>query len=710
MKAYFYYLFAGLFVLSFSCMAEQRSRVDSILPILDRAREDDTLKVDVMQTLSEAYDNEGNLEKGKYYAEEALALSKRLNYKRGQAKSMITIAIRLVKSGDYKEAVDLLNTALEWSEKNDLKTHIANVYYVMGVVHDLQGDYTKSMDFFLKALELWKRLNNKERIAITLNSIGSIHQAQSNYDSALKYCLDALAIKEEIEGYNGEAFSLTNIAQILMDLKDYKEALVYFEKGLQLFKKRGDKRNQANILNNMGIIYDAWNEDDKSEQYHLQSLKLQEELGNKSGITSSLGNIGGLYEERQDYERALEFYFKALSIQRQMNDRDGEAITLHRFSQLYMHQKKYDLAIRYAYKSLQLARAINRRELIKIVFQRLAACYDLKGDYAKALEYSQRYVGIKDSILNEESSRQIADMRTRFETAEKEKENELLKKESEKQSIEIKQRRTQRNASIAGLFLVVLLSFVWIRTYRQKLKAREQLMAKNEELNRQKSLQLLKEQELKTIKSYLEGQENERKRIAQDFHDGVGGALAAIRMNLMKVKTDESNKPILQKALGNLNKTYEEVRTISHHLTPPGLFRFAFTEVLKKFIDDLITSSDLNIRLHCEQEDELNALGQGVQTDVYRIIQELLNNVVKYADATRVDITLHLDKEQLSLKVADNGQGFHIQKKRKGIGLSNIQSRVESLQGQFHIHSEPGAGTKAHIEIPYKVPVTATIS
>ena len=679
--------------------ARQNNTLDSLTQLLETTAAD-THKVELLHKLASSHNKYGDLVRSKQYAEEALELSKKMGFQRGIGGSLNIMGVFYIRKEAYKKAGDLLNEALEVGKKNKLYVLTASILNNIAINYSMQGDRDQAMIFLLEALEINKRLNNKEQIGSNLNSIGLIHHVQGRSDTALKYFLEAVAINKEIDNLRGLGFSFANIAQVLERIRNYDEALVYYERALSIFRKLGDRRNQSGVLSNMGIVHEKREEYSTAERCYLQSLELQKALGDKNGMATNLTNMGRLYEDRENHEEALKLYFKAYSIREQIGTKNGLAASYYNLCGSYMYQKNYKQAIHFADKSLQMARLVNNRELIKYIFLRLSVCYESMEDYPRALKYDHRYTNIKDSILNEESNRQITEMRIRFETAEKEQENELLKKEREKQLAELKQKRTQRNVSIAGGVLFLLLAFIWVRSYQQKIKAREQLIIKNKELNRQKNLQLQKEQELESIRSYIKGQEAERGRIAGELHDGIIGSLMAVQLRLSH-KAPEGDTTHTQ-AVEALQKIGEETRVLSHLLSPLTLYSGTFTETLQHFIHNLEKAGELKIYFEAFPEDELNQLDAFLQSNLYRISQELLKNSVKHAYASQLSVQLIRHEEEVNLIVTDDGIGFDPEKKGAGIGMGTIRSRLNLVGGNMHIDSHPGKGSNISIRIPTK--------
>ncbi|WP_420386740.1 PAS domain-containing sensor histidine kinase [Roseivirga sp.] len=201
----------------------------------------------------------------------------------------------------------------------------------------------------------------------------------------------------------------------------------------------------------------------------------------------------------------------------------------------------------------------------------------------------------------------------------------------------------------------------------------------------------------------LLGQENERQRIARELHDGLGQSISAINLNLNAFepelqKFNNKVQSIYSNLKNNLNETMEEIRTISHNLTPRILEDFGLGKALENIIESLGQPDGVifNLSLH----GNLVNLDKGFALAVYRIVQELVNNALKHADPTEINIHVVRSKEELNLLVEDNGKGFLHSQQSMGLGLSNVKSRVDILKGTLHIDSNDKSGTSVSICIP----------
>lgn len=360
------------------------------------------------------------------------------------------------KQGTIDSLQTLLKTAREDSTKvnllNDLSWELISI-----------GDYTKAAEQANEALQLSEKINSKKDIALSLNSIGIIYWYQGDYPKALEYEYKVLKISEEIGDKRRIAGSLNNIGNIYHEQGDLVKALEDQHKALKIYEEINARPDIANLFNNIGVIYRKQHDFAAALNYHYKALKIREEIGDKTAIASSLNNIGVLHYEQNDYPKALEHYTKALKIFEQLGDKKNITNLLINIGNNYFKQKRYVEALNYQNQSLIPANEIGYMEGIKEAEKSLSEIYQQLNDNAPALEHYKKYIAVRDTIFNETKSRQIAEMRTKYEVNQKEKEIALLTNEKKLQEIEL-------YSIIIGILLVVIIVFVLYNRHHVKQK------------------------------------------------------------------------------------------------------------------------------------------------------------------------------------------------------------------------------------------------
>ncbi|HRB92764.1 MAG TPA: sensor histidine kinase, partial [Chitinophagales bacterium] len=346
---------------------------------------------------------------------------------------------------------------------------------------------------------------------------------------------------------------------------------------------------------------------------------------------------------------------------------------------VYEAKKETDNAIKYYLKSIENCKAADYKLGVKNAYQLLATLYSSIHQPELAYQALLNSISIKDSIINEKTENKIVELRTLYEMEKK-----------QQQIIQQNLKISRRNILIGTLFVIFILSiFTYVLLInRYKLKQDKKLQ-----------IELFKEEEKRTL-AILESEENERQRIARELHDGVGQLLSATKLNLSAVYSNTSNLKILQ-SLTVLDESIKEIRNISHNLLPDVLLKYGLISAIDKFVQKINQTNQLNVQFECNGFEE-SSLNNTEKLMMYRIIQESVNNTIKYAHANEVMIQLSADEREISLMVQDNGKGFDIKNinTNSGIGFKNMQLRTEFLKGKIDIESSINNGTTIFIEIP----------
>ncbi len=594
---------------------------------------------------------------------------------------------------------EIASLALQYAKKQNNKNEQAFALKNIGLSLYYQSKHEQALEHYNNSIHIFKELDNKPKIAKLFNNIGVINYELNNYEKALEYYQKSLKIEEEIKNKNGIARSLNNIGIIHCYLNNYEDALECFQKSLKVEEDIKDKRGIAYSLNNIGIIYKDLNNYKDALEYHQKSLKIKEEIKDKRGIAYSLNNIGIIYKELNNYEDALEYYQKSLRIKEEIKDKRGMASSLNNIGELYNKFGKFSEALLYFGKSLEISKTLNTKDIIIDSYKLYSESYSATGNYKKAFEYYKQYTGLKDSVFSLETHKQIAYMKTKYETEKKEKEILLLQKEQELQLIRLEQQNTAlQRSKIQKLMLVILLLVLSVLGY---LLYNRRVLKHKELRNREKIKH--REEQLHVV---IETQENERKRFTSDLHDGLGQIISALRMNLCnlepgKILPNTQKTEVYNNSITVLNDIVTELRNISFDIMPQTLIKDGLIASLNELIKKVNISQSIKVELITFGHN--GRLNSFTEIALYRIIQELLNNIFKYSQASNVCITLTMHEKELNIMIEDDGIGFDINKSKtgKGRGLININSRIKLLKGSIETDTHPGKqGTTVIIDMP----------
>lgn len=555
------------------------------------------------------------------------------------------------KQGDYNKALEVLkkeSTIINSYKSSLLKDEIIveNNYAIAKVSRD-KGDLVTATDYYYRSLELAKNRGLTTYIFGNYNGLARVFLMQKNLTEARNYLIKA---KKYAISKKREYKILNNLANINVHLKAYKEAKKNLIEAQGLLEKN-DYKSLLNNYNNLAAVYHFMGEAKTSLKYSLKSydLKLKTNATTKQ-LAESLINISTSFVGLKDHKKA----------------------------ELYM--KKAD----------SLLPAAEFLELKKEVYKSFRDNYEDLFDYKKALHYSKLYEAYKDSLLSSKTLKETEKLRVAFETRLKDQ-----KIESQVELIETQSK--QKEYLVSGLIVLVIFLISASVFYYQKIKAQKEAIENKDALNKAEMAKLIEEQKFKTFVAQVQGQHQERNRIAKDLHDSVSGNIAAIKMQLTNLSENHSKE--MKAIINNLDTTYGEVRTISHNLIKQASSEQLFTEYFKNLLS-LYQTKDFSIEIEFYSEEQLNKIPEHLTKEIGMITQELVTNIRKHAQTNRCSVSIIMHDDYVNILVEDEGVGFDISKDKKGIGLQNINSRVSKLKGTIEIDSALNKGTTVNINIP----------
>ncbi len=590
-------------------------------------------------------------------------------------------------------------------------------------------------------LEKIETASNFEVKAEAIQQLAHFHMERGNVDSIIyygKYLYEESSLKrEEIvaqEYYLSISANILAIGKRKQGLND--EALKWHIKGVDYAENIQDTLLINRHKFGIGVVYFLREEYPRAIELLNECLTntVNEEL--KYDIYKRLGDVylfqDKLTDAKQEYTK-VEAFFDSISqhkkklevsiqlgvVAEQFKDTHtafsyfnlvkDEALknefydlyfnAQNRIGRHYYHLKQYEnaqIAMTSAYtNSVQW----NHLESQKRIIENLELIYIKLKDYKNAYAIMTQYVDISNRILKNQNKKEVNELEVQYNTLQKENQIHLLESEQTKKESEIKRQKTLKMSFLIGFLIILIPVIGLLYMYYQKLQAQSKLNIIQEEVNQQKVETLLKDQELELIKADVEGQDRERKRIAQELHDSIGGSLAGIKLQLSNITQDDENYKRIAK---QIDETYVQVRDLSHTLIPKKFNENIFTTLVEQYIKNLQKDNKTKITFSPYPKHEINAINETLKVELYKIMQELLTNTFKHAEATQVSIHLNKHEDSIKLLFEDDGKGFDMQKSKKGIGLTNIKSRLESLSGTIRIDAFPNRGTVIDIDIPIK--------
>lgn len=541
-----------------------------------------------------------------------------------------------------------------------------------------------SSEMFSKAaVELAKKLHHLKIEAECYALLGAAQKYRGEYEAAIKYHLQALALKEKYSDDYGRSITLNDIGIVYKNLRRYEEALSYYKRSLEYAYKAKQLVSIAMLHNNIATIFSEKQQYDSAKYYLGKALPVAYQSKDSNAVVTVLSNLGEVNGSTKNHAEALSYFYQCLPIDKAFDDKYGIITDYTDIGGALMNLRQFDKAKTYLDSALVIADEENFLKEKTEVLGSLITYYTVKGDLEKAGELSSQLEVLKDSTMNMEIHKNISELSTKYETAKKEK-------ELQQQQFENTRKQYWITGLLSLLVLGSLLAFSYYKRYR---------------LAQQKKLQeeIMKQQDMAT-RAVIQAEENERKRIAGDLHDGVGQIMSAAKMNLSSIESRlhfaaDEDKLAFEKIVHLVDESCKEVRSVSHNMMPNALLKSGLSSAVKEFIDK-IDSRVLQVNLYSEGLNE--RLDNNVETVLYRVVQECVNNVIKHSGADKLDISLIKDRDGIAATIEDNGKGFVVAEKEKegGIGLKNIRTRIEYLKGTVDFDSAPGKGTLVAIHVP----------
>lgn len=536
--------------------------------------------------------------------------------------------------------------------------------------------------FYLKLAEASaKRLKNDTLRIKALNLMGDAYGDKGDNPKGLRLYQEAFSLAVKNRNREMQARIIKNIGVLYVSWQKLPEAKVHYDSALRIAREINNPLLQADCINNLGVVFEISEDYPKAISLYKEALSYYQQVNKKESIAMVLSNLAIAYKYSGDINKSIEYNKKALEIAREMKDKWKEAATLNNIGSAYLKMNNAGLGYTFAGQSVALSTEIGAKEILQIALETQSESAFAMGNYKEATLLLRKMVLVKDSFISVESTRQVAELQTKFETAQKEQ-------QIQQQKFDLQTKNYQLAGVLSGVLFLGLLGYSYYR--RQKLQQEKEM---NE--------RLLHQQEEAT-KAVLNAEESERRRIAAELHDGVGQLMSAARMNLESVVKELENLPgekllKLERVVNLVDEGCKEVRTVSHSMMPNALLKKGLGSALQDFILK-IDQQVLKTSLHIEGLDE--RLKPEVESVLYRVIQECVTNVIKHSGASQLDIVLLKDNNNIDVTIEDNGKGFAVKDVSNGIGLQNIRARIQYLKGTFDIESAPGRGSFFGIHIP----------
>jgi two-component system, NarL family, sensor kinase len=580
--------------------------------------------------------------------------------------------------------------SLFYAQKLNNDQLLAEGYNSMGVGYQVQGDNETALEWFEKMLNNPYTQKDSTLLSKAHNNLGVTYKNLGQYEKSIDHYLIGLSIDDALNDSGAMALKYLNIAQIYKLMGNYEISLQQDSLALEIFTRLNDTIRLPLVYNNLAITHFFLGNAEQSIAGFKKAYEINLKNGNIPETARNINNIGIVWRNLNDYSRALENSLKALELRKTTGDRFAIAESYMNVASDYALLNDMGMALLYFDSTEVMLNELKRPQFEAEFLLAKATAYERNSQFDKALDFVRKHYQLRDSIVNERNKNHISELMIRFETEKKDRElldHQLTIAEKEKA---LKVKNLQASLYLMGFFISLLLLTGGIVIYRQR-KKRIEAQFENWQKNKK----------IENLKFLIAGEEKERTRISRELHDGINGSLAAVKMLIQSHQF--SKEEVLEKTSEMIDQISDEVREISHNLMPASLKKFGLITTLNDFLDKIRRGDTLNITLN--YFGDFSRLSDHDKLMVYRIVQELVKNVLKHAQATECIVQLTSGEDMVSVTVEDNGKGFisgkgKIESDESGIGLRNVKSRIDMMDGKLDILSDQKSGTSIHIEIP----------
>ena len=722
-------------------------------------------KTDLLNAISKIYSSADSANTF-LYADKAAAQAEQVSYPYGLAQSLVNKGSLLVNKMRPKESFVYFTRAQELFNPQKNQLELAYLHTFWGKAYSLAEQPAAAINYFEKALPYFLFTKNKDGQLAVYNNLGVLYNTLGERDKSIEFYLKALKISEENNLPNIQMLS-NNIGKLFYDTDNLAESRKYFLLCIEQSKNESDKLTLGKGYLNYGNLLVKEDNNARAIEYWQEARKSFIDVNFQRGIQVCINNLGAIYLRQKKYKEALVYLNQSLSMSEEFKSISGLALVQQNIGYAHTYLNNFPEALQWFTKAETTADKGADMYTRGEIYNHRAMLDSAMGNYASAYRYQQQYLRINEKLAGEKVTKQVNELQTKYETAKKENrisilnrdnfiksleienqqleltknlytlsKNKLalaganleivnkeldiktqkevilqqrvdagekkrnidsLRKQSEIQELSLKNQRAEvarRNIIIAGILITVLAFSLLAFSYYKRYKLKQESQHKT---------QLLQEQEQAT-RAILFAEENERKRIAAELHDGIGQMMSVAKMNLSVFEnellfTDEKQKLAFENVINMVDESCRELRSVSHQMMPNALLKNGLANAVREFIDK-IDSRIIKVSLHAEGLKE--KMDNDTESVLYRVIQECVNNVLKHSGANHLDISLIKDRDGIAATIEDNGQGFDTNESHRGegIGFKNILSRINYLKGTVDINSRPGEGTLVAIHIP----------
>lgn len=653
----------------------------------------------------------------------------------GLIRAGYQLGLFYLEEGETEEATRYLDRSIRLGAALPQHRLLPDVYDLRAMLYSSEGRHAAAMQLLKQAAAMVGQGRDLRKQSYLLNQIATNYQSLGEIDSAIFYYRQLIEAKQHSEDRSGLLSDYSTLGKLYFELGHFRDAQQTLIMAITQAEALQDTLSQLTIFIDIANVYLAERLYEPAKTYadrarHLagkynmllaegQSLEIKatalaaagerdsalvdyraalaifEQLDFKRQVAAILIRMAAIDAGEEHLLAAEESLQAALRISLEEGDKLGELETKLALAGVWLDlgREKSQLSA-WLDDCMLIAAATNNKSGLQKVHQLQSRYHERQGDYQLALQHYRAFKSIQDSLLNRENALIVRELEERYQTEKKDREIAQQQIALEQQQNIIRRRSLHNWLLLAGIcILIALVALVLFINQR------------NKQLNRQRLSVLEKERETQVLRAMVSGEEQERLRIARDLHDGLGAVFATTKM-MVSAMGDQlpalKDIPVYHKAGEMIDDACSSIREISHNMMPGSLDKHGLETALADMCAAVEQAHPLNVDFIPYGLENLN--DDIIETNVYRIVQELLHNAVKHAAAKEIIVQLTLEDGRLNIVVEDDGRGFDttVKSQTAGIGIDSVRTRVLYLQGRWELYSNPGEGCTYTIDIPIK--------
>ncbi|HLO45053.1 MAG TPA: sensor histidine kinase [Leadbetterella sp.] len=633
-----FFLFGG-----FYCLAQNQKKIDSLLALSQKTLLD-TNKVKNLLAIADLYRGKDN-RKAEEYALKAISSAQKIKWTAHYPALFMVLSKVKSNDGNYKEAIAILDSTMKYTgKKSDCECYTAEYLLQYQFCNSYSRNYPKATEYGLKALKKAEETKNLNQMARAYLRLGETKYFLNNYEGALKDFEKSFKLSKDNNFENILNLNRFMMAKIISQ-DNPERALVLQKEMISSYRKLKDSSQLAGALNDVGWVY---------------FFKIKK-----------LGEAKKYLDESYDIAKKVKANYFLPYI-------------CNNLSKVSLSSKNFDLAKKYNEEAFEIASKLDNKDALTTATSDLAHYYFVIHDFENAYLKESEITAIYGNARNKDVMKAVSEAEEKYQSEKKER--MILE-----QKIQITNQRIWI-FSILGLTILVLFGGLFIYSNHQA-KQKAQFASEKLKLQTEKT------------SAIVEAEERERIRLAKELHDGVGPLLSIAKfqlenaMNQTKFNSIEQ-ETLFQNANTMIDDAAREIRTVSHDLMPNALLMQGLVSAVREFVNRLSLSGKVKVSLDVANLDE--RLPQLTETVLYRVLQELVGNIIKHSNASSIQVQLIRNEKELTMLVEDNGKGFDTSQiaNFNGIGLKNIMSRIDFLNGTVNFDSSLNSGTTVIVEVP----------